>query len=244
MSTIFSRIADGEIPAAFVFREEHWFGILDLYPAAPGHLLVIPSVERAHLHELPDEHLASLGPTVARATDCLYRGVGCDAVSVLVRARPPVRRSRTCTSTWCHATTVMNPTTSVAAATARRSTWSNRRWTTSSASSAPCGAETQGRTTMDLAAFQAQLAATYGSKDRARGIPGTFMYFTEEVGELAEALREPDDHDLAGEFADCLAWLTSLAHLAGVDLAAATVAKYGTGCSHCLQAPCVCRSKP
>ena len=42
------------------------------------------------------------------------------------------------------------------------------------------------------------------------------MYFMEEVGELAEALREPEQHDLDGEFADCLAWLTSLAHLAGV----------------------------
>lgn len=97
---------------------------------------------------------------------------------------------------------------------------------------------------MDLTEFQRQIATTFGEKDRARGIPGTFMYFTEEVGELAEALREPDDHDLAGEFADCLAWLTSLAHLANIDLAAVTLAKYGPGCSHCQQSPCACDSKP
>ncbi|MDA3963656.1 MAG: nucleotide pyrophosphohydrolase [Planctomycetota bacterium] len=97
---------------------------------------------------------------------------------------------------------------------------------------------------MDLRAFQHRIATTYGAKDSARGVAGTFMYFTEEVGELAEALREPDDHDLPGEFADCLAWLTSLAHLAGVDLAEATEAKYGGGCTRCGHTPCACDTKP
>jgi NTP pyrophosphatase (non-canonical NTP hydrolase) len=97
---------------------------------------------------------------------------------------------------------------------------------------------------LDLAAFQTRIAATFGAKDAARGLPGTFMYFTEEVGELAEALREPQRHDLPGEFADCLAWLTSLAHLAGVDLAAAAAAKYPAVCRRCGASPCVCTGKP
>ena len=97
---------------------------------------------------------------------------------------------------------------------------------------------------MNLREFQQHIAATYGTKDSARGIPGTFMYFTEEVGELAEALREPDKHDLAGEFADCLAWLTSLAHLADIDLAVVTSAKYPQVCPGCSASPCTCDSKP
>ncbi len=51
---------------------------------------------------------------------------------------------------------------------------------------------------MDLSTFQRDIARTFGEKDARRGIPGTFMYFTEEVGELAEALREPAAHDLPG----------------------------------------------
>lgn len=97
---------------------------------------------------------------------------------------------------------------------------------------------------MDLRAFQAAIARAYGEKDAARGIPGTFMYFMEEVGELAEALRAPEQHDLEGEFADCLAWLVSLAGLAGVDLAGAADRKYPGVCSVCARAPCVCDSKP
>jgi NTP pyrophosphatase (non-canonical NTP hydrolase) len=97
---------------------------------------------------------------------------------------------------------------------------------------------------MDLKQFQSDIARTFGPKDAARGAAGTFMYFVEEVGELAEALREPGTHDLEGEFADCLAWLASLAHLAGVDLAAAAQKKYGGVCATCGRSPCVCASKP
>jgi NTP pyrophosphatase (non-canonical NTP hydrolase) len=96
----------------------------------------------------------------------------------------------------------------------------------------------------DLAAFQHHIAETYGKKDTTRGTAGTFMYLMEEVGELAEALREPDKHDVPGEFADCLAWLTSLAHLANVDLAQATAAKYPGFCLRCSHTPCTCDSKP
>lgn len=97
---------------------------------------------------------------------------------------------------------------------------------------------------MDLRAFQAAIARAYGDKDHQRGIAGTFMYFMEEVGELAEALREPEAHDLEGEFADCLAWLASLAQLSGVDLAAAAEAKYPGVCPVCSGSPCLCDSKP
>lgn len=97
---------------------------------------------------------------------------------------------------------------------------------------------------LDLASFQTRIRATFGAKDRARGIPGTFMYLIEEVGELAEALREPQRHDLPGELADCLAWLVSVADLAGVDLAAATAAKYPDTCPRCAATPCTCDSKP
>lgn len=97
---------------------------------------------------------------------------------------------------------------------------------------------------LDLRTFQDHIATTFGPKDEARGIPGTFMYFMEEVGELSEALREPDKHDLEGEFADCLAWLTSLAHLADIDLAAVTQTKYPGRCIRCDTSPCMCDSKP
>ena len=97
---------------------------------------------------------------------------------------------------------------------------------------------------MDLGEFQQRMKDLYGAKDAARGPDGTFMYLIEEVGELAEACREPADHDLQGEFADCLAWLASLATLHGVDLAAAAEHKYPHRCPDCRTSPCACNTKP
>src|SRR5262245_54459518 len=94
---------------------------------------------------------------------------------------------------------------------------------------------------MTLAELQELIRATFGAKDGRRGVPGTFMWFTEEVGELAAALRGGHSADeVAAEFADVLAWLATLANAAGVDLTAAVEAKYGGGCPGCGRVPCVC----
>ena len=80
----------------------------------------------------------------------------------------------------------------------------------------------------------------YLEKDIARGVDGTFMWLMEEVGELAAALREGTPEELAAEFADVLAWLTTIANVAGVDLSAAISEKYGSGCPGCGHFICNC----
>jgi len=81
-----------------------------------------------------------------------------------------------------------------------------------------------------IAGFQRLIAETYGRKDGDRGLAGTFMWFTEEVGELARALKRdpPDEKNLRVEFADVLAWLCTLANINRVDLEAAVREKYLT----------------
>jgi NTP pyrophosphatase (non-canonical NTP hydrolase) len=93
---------------------------------------------------------------------------------------------------------------------------------------------------LTVAEVQAQIRAAYGAKDGDRGAEGTFMWFMEEVGELAGALRGGTNEDRSGEFADVLAWLATLANIAGIDLEAAFQSKYGGGCPGCSQTPCAC----
>lgn len=94
---------------------------------------------------------------------------------------------------------------------------------------------------MTITEFQALIERIYGAKDRARGLPATYMWFSEEVGELTRALRRDDDpENLAEEFADVLAWLSTLASIRGVDLEAAARKKYGSGCPYCRATPCAC----
>jgi NTP pyrophosphatase (non-canonical NTP hydrolase) len=74
--------------------------------------------------------------------------------------------------------------------------------------------------------FQKVIAERYEKTDRARGTPKTFLWFIEEVGELATALNSDDRANLREEFADVLAWLCTLANINDVDLAEAVGQKY------------------
>lgn len=90
-----------------------------------------------------------------------------------------------------------------------------------------------------LEGFQRHIERLYGEKDRRRGLAGTYMWFVEEVGELAAALRKGGRAEVEAEFADCLAWLFTLASLAGVEMEQA-VEKYRAGCPVCGCAVCTC----
>jgi NTP pyrophosphatase (non-canonical NTP hydrolase) len=80
---------------------------------------------------------------------------------------------------------------------------------------------------LTLAGFQEHIAQRYSDVDRARGTPATFLWFVEEVGELATALNGGTDRaNLEEEFADVIAWLCTLATINNVDLAAAVAQKY------------------
>lgn len=96
---------------------------------------------------------------------------------------------------------------------------------------------------MQMSEFQRLIEQTYYERDKARGLEGTFMWFVEEVGELATALRENGDRkELANEFADVMAWLCTLASIAGIEVENA-VRKYAHGCPGCRQTPCTCSKK-
>jgi NTP pyrophosphatase (non-canonical NTP hydrolase) len=102
---------------------------------------------------------------------------------------------------------------------------------------------------MTLHEFQSLIRRMYHDKDEARGVEGTFMWLSEEFGELAAALRnhihgdargEQTKEELALEFADVLAWLATIANVVDIDLEEAVARKYGTGCPGCGQRSCVC----
>jgi NTP pyrophosphatase (non-canonical NTP hydrolase) len=88
--------------------------------------------------------------------------------------------------------------------------------------------------------FQQLIRNMYIRKDVARGVDGTFMWLMEEIGELAASLRHGSHAEQSEEFADVLAWLTTIANVAEVDLSEAVYRKYGQGCPGCGQFVCCC----
>ena len=96
------------------------------------------------------------------------------------------------------------------------------------------------RNSLTLADLQRLIETMYSSRDATRGIDGTFMWLMEEVGELAAVLRDGSREERAEEFADVLAWLATIANVAGVDLERAVLDKYGHGCPGCGEMVCRC----
>ena len=93
---------------------------------------------------------------------------------------------------------------------------------------------------LTLSALQRMILQMYGEKDAARGDAATFLWLTEEFGELATALRSGTRDELAAEMADVLAWLATLANIRGIELEEAVMRKYGQACPDCRAVPCAC----
>lgn len=67
MSTIFSKIIDGEIPSDKVFENERILAFKDINPVAPVHLLIIPKKEIPDLQSVAPEDLPLVAEMVAVA---------------------------------------------------------------------------------------------------------------------------------------------------------------------------------
>jgi histidine triad (HIT) family protein len=84
MSSIFSKIIAGEIPAYKVAEDERFLAFLDIYPLAKGHLLVIPKKETDYIFDLESEEYLGLWQftqLVAKAMDQVF---DCDRIGVAV----------------------------------------------------------------------------------------------------------------------------------------------------------------
>ena len=87
---IFCAIAAGQAPASLVHHDERFLVFLDIYPARPGHLLVVPRRHAPRLGDLVADEAPSLCALVARENAALRspalaeHGIRCDDVTVLL----------------------------------------------------------------------------------------------------------------------------------------------------------------
>jgi len=84
MSSIFSKIVDGDIPAFKVAEDENHLAFLDIFPLAKGHVLVIPKKETDYIFDInSDDYLAlwQFSQKVAKAMD---KVIPCKRIGVAV----------------------------------------------------------------------------------------------------------------------------------------------------------------
>ena len=85
MATLFTRIAQGEIPSYKVAENEDYYAFLDISPLAPGHTLVIPKkVEDDYIFHLDEPVYAGLWAFARQVATALKAAVPCKRVGVAV----------------------------------------------------------------------------------------------------------------------------------------------------------------
>jgi len=84
MSSIFSKIVNGEIPSYKVAEDENYYAFLDIFPLAKGHTLVIPKKEIDYIFSLDDATYQGLWAFAKKVALGIERAVPCERVGVAV----------------------------------------------------------------------------------------------------------------------------------------------------------------
>lgn len=84
MSTIFSKIINGEIPAYKVAESDDFLAFLDINPLAEGHTLVIPKKEIDYVFNMDDEAYSGLFLFAKKVAQAIKQVVPCTKIGVAI----------------------------------------------------------------------------------------------------------------------------------------------------------------
>src|SRR5664280_1391473 len=84
MSSIFTKIINGEIPSYKVAEDENYYAFLDIFPLAKGHTLVVPKKEVDYIFNLDDETYKGFWAFAKKVAIGVEKAVPCERVGVAV----------------------------------------------------------------------------------------------------------------------------------------------------------------
>lgn len=80
---VFCKIIAGEIPSAVVYEDELFRAILDVSPAARGHVIILPKNHTPDIYDLPEEEASGIMIVAKRIACALKKTYRCDGVNIL-----------------------------------------------------------------------------------------------------------------------------------------------------------------
>ena len=84
MSSIFSKIVRGDIPAYKVAEEDNHLAFLDIFPLAKGHVLVIPKKESDYIFDIASEEYLALWKFAQKVAKGMDKVIACERIGVAV----------------------------------------------------------------------------------------------------------------------------------------------------------------
>ncbi len=92
MSTLFTRIINGEVPCHKVYQDDKVFAFLDINPLAPGHTLVVPTEAAPTLDKLSDDSAAAIGRILPRLCRAVMKATGTSDYNILQNNGTPAHQ--------------------------------------------------------------------------------------------------------------------------------------------------------
>lgn len=80
---IFCKILAGEIPSTAVYEDDDFKAILDVNPAARGHVIILSKNHAANIYELPDEDASKIMVVAKKIATAIEKAYHCDGVNIL-----------------------------------------------------------------------------------------------------------------------------------------------------------------
>ena len=80
---IFCKILADEIPSTVVYEDDLFRAILDVNPAARGHIIILPKNHAANLFELPDEEASKILIVAKKIAKAVMETYHCDGINIL-----------------------------------------------------------------------------------------------------------------------------------------------------------------
>jgi len=84
MSTLFTKIINGEIPSYKVAEDENFYAFLDINPLERGHTLVVPKIEVDYIFDMESKQLASFNLFAQRVAKAIDKSIDCKRVGIAV----------------------------------------------------------------------------------------------------------------------------------------------------------------
>lgn len=84
MTTIFTKIINGEISCHKIFEDEHHLAFLDIRPIKKGHTLVIPKKESDYIFDMEDKALSELMLFAKKVAGIIQEKISCKRIGVMV----------------------------------------------------------------------------------------------------------------------------------------------------------------
>ena len=84
MSTIFSKIINGEIPCYKIAEDDNYLAFLDINPLVKGHTLVIPKKEVDYIFDIDDDVLKGMIVFAKKVAKALKVSIKCKRIGIAV----------------------------------------------------------------------------------------------------------------------------------------------------------------